>query len=86
MMHLILAGNSTRGGLAVHLRQRQEAVAAHFSALDQAVEELGEQAGLGELVAIEYGLSIASAELVWLEDKLGQLSTEAETDSSKEDT
>jgi DNA-binding PadR family transcriptional regulator len=86
IMHLILAGNSARGGLTAHLRQRQEAVATHHTALEQAVEELGEQAGLGEVTAIEYGLSIASAELAWLEDKLGQLSAETEADPSKEGT
>jgi DNA-binding PadR family transcriptional regulator len=86
MMYLILAGNSNRGGLTAHLRQRQEAVAAHHSALEQAVEELGEQAGLGELAAIEYGLSIASAELDWLEGKLGQLPTGTETSPSEEGT
>ena len=87
IMHLILAGNSTRDSLTAHLRQRQEAVAAHHAALEQVVEELGEQqVGLGEIAAIEYGLSIASAELAWLEGKLGELSTETGTDPSEEAT
>ena len=86
IMRLILAGDSTSDGLNEHLRQRQEAVAAHHSALEQAIEELGEQASAGELVAIEYGLAIANAELAWLEGKLNQLSTEMETNPSAEAT
>jgi DNA-binding PadR family transcriptional regulator len=86
IMRLILAGDSISDGLTAHLQQRQEAVAAHHSALEQATQELGEQASLGELVAIEYGLAIASAELAWLEGKLNQLSTEAGTDPSEKGT
>jgi PadR family transcriptional regulator AphA len=86
IMYVILTSNSTHGGLATHLRQRQEAVAAHHSDLEQAVEELGEQVSSGERMAIEYGLAIASAELVWLESKLGQLSTETGTDPLEEAT
>jgi hypothetical protein len=79
-MHLILAGSSARVGVVAHLQQRHEVAAAHHSALECAVEELGEQASLGEHLAIEYGLRIASAELAWLEDKLAQLSTDSGTD------
>ena len=86
IMHLILAGDSTRDGLAAHLQQRREVAAAQHSALEQAVEELGEQASLGEHMAIEYSLTIASAELAWLEDKLAQLSTDSETDPSEKTT
>jgi len=86
IMHLILAGDATSDGLTGHLRQRREAVAAHRSALEQAIEGLGEQASAGELVAIEYGLAIANAELAWLEGKLNQLSTEMETNPSAEAT
>jgi DNA-binding PadR family transcriptional regulator len=86
IMHLILAGDSTSDGLIGHLRQRQDAVAAHRSALEQAVEGLGEQASAGELVAIEYGLAIANAELTWLEGKLDQLSTETGIGPSEEAT
>ena len=83
LMRLVLAGNSSAGGLVAHLRRRQEAVAAHRSALAQAVAELGQQAGTGETAAIEYGLAIARAELAWLEGKLSQLSMEAGTDPSE---
>jgi hypothetical protein len=77
-MHLILAGDATHSELASHLRRRCEAVVDHYSALEQAVEELGEQASQGELVAIEYGLAIARAEMVWLEDKLAYLTDPSE--------
>ena len=86
IMHLIVEGDSISENLTGHLRQRQEAVAAHRSALEQTVEGLGEQASAGELVAIEYGLAIANAELAWLQGKLGQLSAETETDPSEEAT
>ena len=82
-MHLILAGNATQAGFAAHLRKRQEVVVAHYSALEQSVEELGEQASQGEVLAIEYGLAVASAELTWLEDKLAQLSMDPEADPSE---
>jgi DNA-binding PadR family transcriptional regulator len=84
LMRLVLAGNSSPDGLIAHLRQRREAVVSHRAALAQAVEALDEDTGLGEIAAIEYGLAIATAELAWLEAKLGQLSTEAGT-ASQED-
>ena len=86
IMHLILAGDSTRVGLVAHLQQRRQVAAAQHSALEQAVEELGEQASLGEHMAIEYGLTLASAELAWLEDNWAQLSTDSETDPSEKTT
>ncbi len=86
IMRLILAGDSTHDGLVTHLQQRCEAVAAHQSALKQTVKELGEQSSLGQFLAIEYGLTIASAELAWLESKLAQLSTDSETDPSERTT
>ena len=86
IMHLILAGSSARAGLVVHLQQRCEVVAAQHSALERAVEDLGEQASPGEHMAIEYGLTIASAELAWLEGKLTQLPTDSETDPLEKTT
>lgn len=83
IMHLILVGGFTRVGLVAHLQQRREVAAAQHSALEQAVEELGEQVSLGERMAIEYSSTIASAELAWLEDKLAQLSMDSETDPSE---
>jgi DNA-binding PadR family transcriptional regulator len=79
VMHLILAGDSNRAGLVAHLRQRRESVAKHHAVLEQAVGELGEQASAGELVAIEYGMAIARAELAWLDGKLEHLATETGT-------
>jgi DNA-binding PadR family transcriptional regulator len=86
IMHLILAGGSSRSGLAVYLRQRREVAAERHAALEQAVEALSEQGSLGEQAAIEYGLAIANAELAWLEGKLAQLSTDSETDPSRKTT
>jgi DNA-binding PadR family transcriptional regulator len=80
IMHLILAGVSSRDGLAAYLRQRREVAAERHSALEQAVEALSEQGSLGEQMAIEYGLAIANTELAWLEVKLAQLSTDSEMD------
>lgn len=86
VMHLILAGDSSPAKLTEHLRQRYEAVAAHHSALEQAVEGLGEQVNAGELLAIEYGLAIADAELSWLEGKTASMAPDAVTDPVKETT
>jgi hypothetical protein len=83
-MYLILTGDLPEAGLVVHLRQRREAVAAHHSDLQQAIEDLGEQASSGERVAMEYGLAIASAEMAWLEGRLAQLSMEPEAVPSVE--
>jgi DNA-binding PadR family transcriptional regulator len=86
IMHLILTGDSSRVGLVAHLKKRRKVTAAHHSALEQAVQELGEQASPGERMAIEYGLTIANAEMAWLEVKLAQLSMDSETDPSAETT
>ena len=85
-MHLILAGDSFRAGLVAHLQQRRQVTAAQHSALEQAIQGLGEHASLGEHLAIEYGLTIANAEMAWLETQLAQLSMDAETDPSAETT
>ena len=86
IMHLILTGDSSRVGLVAHLQQRQKVTAAQHSALEQAVQGLGEQSSLGEHMAIEYGSTIANAEMAWLENKLAQLSMDSETDPSAETT
>jgi DNA-binding PadR family transcriptional regulator len=78
IQHLILAGDSSSDGLVAHLRQRQKVAAEQHSALEQAVQGLGEQASQGEHLAIEYGLAIARTELAWLEKKLAQLSPDSE--------
>jgi DNA-binding PadR family transcriptional regulator len=86
IMHLILAGDSSRVGLGAHLRQRHQVAAAQHSALEKAVEGLSEQASLGEQMAIEYGLTLAGAELAWLEKKLAQWSVDSEMDPSEKTT
>jgi DNA-binding PadR family transcriptional regulator len=80
VMRLILVGNHEQGGLAAHLRQRREIVAAHHSALAATVGEQEDRAGLGQRLATEYGLATASAELAWLDAILARLSIDPERD------
>ena len=74
LMRLILASNLSHAGLLAHLQQRHTQVAAHQLALEQTAEAMDERMDLGERLAIDYGLSIATAELVWLDRTLTQIS------------
>jgi hypothetical protein len=59
-------------GLLAHLEQRRARVAAHKMTLEQANEAKG--ADLGERLMLDYGLSLAAAELAWLDSTLARLS------------
>ena len=74
VMYLILVGNLAQDKLAAHLQQRRQVVVAHYSALESVLHDLGERVNQGQRIAIEYGLATASAELVWLDRMLAQLS------------
>jgi DNA-binding PadR family transcriptional regulator len=76
LMRLILANNLTKPGLATHLEQRRAQVGTRHVALQRMIDELQEDADQGQRLALEYGVFIASAELAWLDEKLGQLSEE----------
>ncbi|MBN1975996.1 MAG: PadR family transcriptional regulator [Anaerolineae bacterium] len=72
VMRLALAGQLSQVGLLAHLEQRRARVAAHKMALEQAGETKG--ADLGKRLMLDYGLSLAAAELTWLDSTLARLS------------
>lgn len=76
MMRLILARHYSRAGLIAHMRQRQSEVAGHRLALRQISARLDEGADMGQRLALGYALSVAQAELAWLDSELGRLSQE----------
>jgi DNA-binding PadR family transcriptional regulator len=74
-MRLILADHLSMDGLVAHLQRRFYRVATHHAALEQMNSDLGET-DLGQRLAVDYGIAIASAELAWLEGLLQRISTQ----------
>jgi PadR family transcriptional regulator AphA len=74
VMRLTLADQLSQVGLLTHLEQRRTHVAAQKTALEQAIEAEDRGADLGERLTLGYGLSLAAAELVWLDSTLARLS------------
>jgi hypothetical protein len=66
-MRLILASNFSHDGLIAHLERRHTQVADHRLALQQTAEAMDDGADLGDLLALGYGLTVAAAELAWLD-------------------
>ncbi|MCP4538493.1 MAG: PadR family transcriptional regulator [Chloroflexi bacterium] len=74
LMHLILASSLSHDGLIDHLEQRRTQVADHQCALQQTAESVNGKMDLGDLLALDYGLTMAAAELSWLDRMRGHLS------------
>lgn len=74
IMRLALAGQLSQVGLLAHLEQRRARVAAQKVNLEQTIEAEGADADLGEHLMLEYELSLAAAELAWLDSTLVRLS------------
>jgi len=74
VMRLLLAGNLSCDGLATHLRRRREQVGGYHAALGQIVKTMDEGTDLGQRLALDYGLALATTELRWLDSTLEQLS------------
>ncbi len=74
VMRLILAYNFSPSGLIEHLKQRREQVLAHRDALRQENGQSNGGPAFEQHLALEYGLSLADAELSWLDNTLDQLS------------
>jgi PadR family transcriptional regulator AphA len=74
VMRLALASQLSRVGLLAHLEQRRVRVAAQKRALEQAIETENTDADSGERLMFSYGLSLAVAELAWLDSTLARLS------------
>jgi DNA-binding PadR family transcriptional regulator len=73
VMRLVLANSLSRTGLIAHLQQRRSQVATHFATLEQ-LAEATDGSDNAHHIAFDYSLALASAELVWLESALKQLS------------
>lgn len=80
VMRLLLAGSLPHTRLVAHLEQRRVQVAAHQKALKQAsagpdgATGSDAAAGSGQHLAQDYGLTLATAELAWLNHTLERLS------------
>jgi PadR family transcriptional regulator AphA len=74
LMRLILADNLSHADLIAHLQQRRAQVTAHQLALEQAAGAVDADANLGERLTLDYGLTVATAELAWLDSALARLS------------
>jgi PadR family transcriptional regulator AphA len=74
VMRLILADNLSQAGMIAQLYQRRAEVAAHRAVLVENVSIADDTGGEGQLLALEYGLALASAELAWLDGTLDRLS------------
>jgi hypothetical protein len=80
-MRLVLASNFSPAGLIELLQQRRAQVAAHHAVLEQTAETMGEETDLGQRLALEYGLALAFAEVVWLDNIISDLA-HAKADST----
>ncbi len=74
VMHLILAGSFSHTGLIAHLQQRRSQVAAHHTTLKQIAETVDGTTDSGQRLTFDYGLTLATAELAWLDRMLEQSS------------
>ncbi len=74
VLRLILADNLSQTGLIAQLYQRRAQVATHRTALEQMVRALDGGTSSSQRLALGYGLSMATAELAWLDSTLNRLS------------
>ena len=74
VMRLILASNFSHADLIAHLQGRREQVTTY---LEQSVGAMDETTDLGERLALDYGMAVATAELAWLDSALDQLSQQS---------
>jgi DNA-binding PadR family transcriptional regulator len=73
IMRLALAGQLSQVGLLAHLEQRRACVVTQKASLEQSIAE-GKGVDLGERLMLDYELSLAAAELAWLDSTLARLS------------
>jgi PadR family transcriptional regulator AphA len=74
LMRLILASNLSYDRLITHLEQRHAQVTTHQLALEQSAGGMDEGADLGDRLALEYSLAVATAELAWLDRTIKSIS------------
>jgi DNA-binding PadR family transcriptional regulator len=68
VMRLLLASHLSHDGLVAHLRQRHQQVAEQREALQRTIDGADPSTDLGQRLAFDYGMTVASSELAWLED------------------
>jgi len=75
VMRLMLAGNFTQPHLVAHLQQRRLQVADQHADLEQIAEISGEM-DLGQRLSLDYAMTLATAELRWLDQALEQVASD----------
>jgi DNA-binding PadR family transcriptional regulator len=83
VMRLVLADTHPPAALIALLRQRRTQVALQQATLEQIVLAT-DRAGLGQNLAPDYGMALASAEIAWLDTALDQLALSEERQSFME--
>jgi DNA-binding PadR family transcriptional regulator len=78
VMRLLLATHLSHDGLMGHLRRRHQQVVQQQEALKQAVDEIDLPSDSSQRLAFDYGMTIASTELTWLEDLMAILEAKAQ--------
>jgi PadR family transcriptional regulator AphA len=73
VMRLLLADSHSHARLSVYLQQRRAQVATHHAALVRGLESPSTTLNLGQHLALDYGLALATAELAWLDTTLDRL-------------
>jgi DNA-binding PadR family transcriptional regulator len=72
VMRLLLADSHSQARLTAHLRQRRAQVATHHAELVRGLSAPNARLDLGQQLALDYGLALATAELAWLDFTLDQ--------------
>ena len=73
VMRLLLATQLSHEGLLAHLRQRHHQVTEQQAALKRTIGKTDPPTDLGQRLAFDYGMAVASTELDWLEDLIAAL-------------
>lgn len=79
VMRLLLADSFSPSLLMAHMLHRRAQVADQQAALRDMSTALDRDSSLGQHLALDYGLALATAELAWLDDALGDLSEQTAT-------
>ena len=75
-MRLILANHLSADGLIAHLQQRYKQVADRRAALIKMNDSLDREMDVGQRLTQDYAMTMANAELLWLESVLQQLAAQ----------
>lgn len=80
VMRLFLADSHTGSRLNAHLEQRRAQVATHHESLTDSLKGPDAESNLGQQLALDYGLALATAELAWLDTTLERLESRPRTE------